>query len=351
MNENRFLKIFSLFAFVSFAAVSCWATAESLHLLLSTWPLALCWIVTIGFFFIASWGSKMIVDSLNQKIYMEKRGLSLIGGVIILLVFWLACSMPTNTHTFFYRNVINSEVSTDIATTQSYLIQIRNNVITENKIKERIADLTNKVELKLGELTAEIENEALPGQGPKAKSILRELADLLGVAKIEPLAYRGTSIQERQKLCDAYRHKMYILLESKKKSIISLMTPSNDHHQKQAAKDYDNLDLIKKYISNGTIDVNDAEGIKTICDKLNDGYSTINTYQQFVDFKSEDDKATYTAPKPVTKVKRLTSVFDVWQDYFEGLYAGHGFFFWILISILVDVAAFIFFDIAFKKRD
>ena len=56
MNENKFLKIFCILAFFAFAAVSCWATAESLHLLLSTWPIAMCWIVTIGFFFIASWG-------------------------------------------------------------------------------------------------------------------------------------------------------------------------------------------------------------------------------------------------------------------------------------------------------
>lgn len=100
MNENKFLKVFCLLAFLAFAAVSCWATAESLHLLLPSWPLAMCWVVTIGFFFIASWGTKMIVDSLNQKIYLEKRGLRLLGGIFILLVFWLACSMPTNTHTF-----------------------------------------------------------------------------------------------------------------------------------------------------------------------------------------------------------------------------------------------------------
>ena len=45
------------------------------------------------------------------------------------------------------------------------------------------------------------------------------------------------------------------------------------------------------------------------------------------------------------------SVFDVWKDFFRGLYKGHGFVFWILISILVDIAAFIFFDLAFKKED
>lgn len=107
MEQKNYLKLVWTVAFIAFAAVSCWATAESLHLLLSSWPLAMCWVVTVGFFIIASLGTKMIVDSLNQNIYLEKRGLRLIGGIVIVLIFWLICSMPTNTHTFLYRTVIN----------------------------------------------------------------------------------------------------------------------------------------------------------------------------------------------------------------------------------------------------
>jgi hypothetical protein len=47
----------------------------------------------------------------------------------------------------------------------------------------------------------------------------------------------------------------------------------------------------------------------------------------------------------------LLSVYDVWVDFLTGKQGGLAFVFWIIISILVDVAAFIFFDIAFKKRD
>lgn len=351
MNENKFLKIFAILAFLAFAAVSCWATSESLHLLLSSWPVVMCWVVTIGFFFIASWGTKMIVDSLNQKIYLEKRGMRLIGGLVIILVFWLACSMPTNTHTFFYRSVINDKVTTDISTTEGYLVQIRDNTVTETKIQIKCAELKNKVDVKLGELKAEIENEANPGFGPKSKEILREFADLLGVAKIDPLSYKSTSVQDRQRLYDAYRTKIYILLESRLMNIVKELTPANNNHQVQAAKDYKNLELLKKYIEDGTLDLNDANDIKTVCDKLNAAYSTIRTYQQFVDFKDETDQKAYTSPNAVTKVKRMISVFDVWEDFLKGEYAGHGFFFWVLISILVDVAAFLFFDIAFKKSE
>lgn len=351
MNGNKFLKIFGLLGFLAFAAVSCWATAESLHLLLSSWPLALCWAVTIGFFFIASWGTKMIADSLNQKIYVEKRSLHLVGGIFIILFFWLICSMPTNTHTFFYRSVINDKVMSDIATTEGYLKQIRDNEITETKIQIRLAELDKKVDLKLGELKAEIENDANPGFGPAAKRILRDFAEIFGVAKIDPLSYKGTSIQDRQRLYDAYRHKMLTLMDAKKLNILKEMTPTNDNHQKQAASNYKNLELVKKYIDDGTMDLNDANDVKKVCDKLNEAYATIRTYEQFVDFKNETDRNAYTASNAVTKVKRMLSVFDVWKDFLNGEYAGHGFLFWVIISILVDIAAFIFFNMGFGQRD
>ncbi len=349
MGQNKFLKLFCVLGFAAFALVSCWATAESLHLLLPTFHIVFCWIVTFGFFFIASWGSKMIVDSLNQKIYMEKRGWHLFGGVIILLFFWLICSMPTNTHTFFFRSVIGDKVTSDISTTQGYLAQIKGNVVTETKIQAECAKVRNKVEIKLGELKAEIENDANPGFGPKAKQILSEFAEVLGVAKIDPLSYRGISVQERKKLYDAYRSKIYILLENRLINIVKEMTPTNQDYMKIAEKDYQNLELTKKYIDEGELDVCDAEDIQIVCDNLNKGYSTIRTYKQFVDFKDEVDEKDYTSPNAITKVKRMISVFDVWKDFLKGEYAGHGFFFWVLISILVDIAAFIFFDIAFKK--
>jgi len=352
MNQNKYLKLFCAIAFLAFAAVSCWATAESLHLLLPSWPAAACWVVTVGFFFIASWGTKMIVDSFNQSIYLEKRGLRLIGGIIIMLVFWLFCSMPTNTHTFFYRSVIGNKVSSDISTTRGYLVQIKDNTVTDTRIKLKLAELENAVEVKLGELKSEIFNEANPGYGPKSKEILASFAELLGVAKIEPLAYKGGgSVQDLNRLYEAYRNKMYILMDSKKMSIIKELTPANNNHQKQAATDLKNLDIVKKNIDNKNLNLSDAEDIDMIGEKLNDCYSTIRTYKQFVDFKDEADAKAYTAPNAVTKVKRMISVFDVWKDYVAGEYAGHGFIFWIIISILVDVAAFIFFDIAFKRQD
>ena len=351
MNDNKFVKIFTLAGFLAFAAVSCWATAESLHLLLPSWPNVFCWAITIGFFFIASWGTKMIADSLNQNIYMEKRGATLIGGVIIVLVFWLLCSMPTNTHTFFFRNLIDEKVTNDIAATQGYLSQIKDNTVTDAKIQAKCAEIENQINSKLQSLEAEIKNPLNPGNGPETERVLGEIAQILGVAKINKLSGTGNSVNERKTLYDAYRQTILMQLDNKKMNIVKAMTPSNDNYRKSATKDWKNLELTKNYIDAGQLSLTDADDIKTVCNNLNQGYSTIKTYQQFVDFKNEGDKEAYTCANPQTKVSRLLSVYDVWIDFIQGKQGGFAFIFWILISILVDVAAFIFFDIAFKKRD
>ena len=338
-------------AFIAFAAVSCWATAESLHLLLSSWPLVMCWVVTVGFFIIASLGTKMIVDSLNQDIYLEKRGLRLVGGIVIVLIFWLICSMPTNTHTFFYRTVINDKVNTDISTTRGYLSQIKNNTNNKTQATVKVNELKNNVDVLLGELEAEIKNEVNPGFGPKSKEILRKFATLLEVDKVEPLSYKGTSKQDRDKLCDAYRTKIYILAENRATNIMAHILSPNSDNIKEVKRDDENLALVKKYIGDKTINLNDAEDIEDVCDKLNTAYNTVKKNSDFINFSSKTDEANYTADNPITKVKRMISVFDVWEDFMAGEYAGHGFMFWIIISILVDIAAFIFFDLAFKKRE
>lgn len=282
---------------------------------------------------------------------MEKRGQHLLGGVIILLIFWLVCSMPTNTHTFFYRSVINDKVSTDISTTSGYLGQIKDNTNNKTQAQIKVNELKNNVDLLLGELEAEIKNEANPGFGPKSKDILRKFATLLGVDKIEPLSYKGTSVQDRDKLQDAYRTKIYILAENRAANIMAHILAPNKDNLKEVERDDANLSLLKKYISDKTIDLNESSDIENVCEKLSTAYNTIKKNRDFVNFSSKTDEITYTADNPVTKVKRMLSVFDVWEDFLAGQYAGHGFLFWIVISILVDVAAFVFFDIAFKKRE
>lgn len=352
--EKNYSKLLWALVFVAFAAVSCWATAESLHLLLSTWPVAICWVVTIGFFIVASYGTKMVVEAFDQNLFIEHRGMRLAGGLLIFLLFWLVCSMPTNTHTFFYRTVINDKVSQDVSTTRGYLSQIVNNTNEEEKARAKVADLKNKVDLKLGDLKSEIDNDANPGFGPKAKEILASFAELLSVPSIQSLTYRNLGSVGRQKLYESYRQKIYTLYESRARNIIAeIMYPNPD--VLNAAKLADkNLEVLTQAIVSGDVDLNVPEavtGTGGVCDRLNDGYNAVKNGKNFVLFSSPSDEARYTAENPVTNVKRMVSVFDVWTDFVKGVYKGHGFMFWVIISILIDLVAFVAFDLAFKKSE
>lgn len=352
MGENNYTKLVYVALFIGLAMISCWATSESFMLLLPSLPGFVAWIVTFAFFLIASFGSKLIVDSFNKNIYLEKRGTKLIFGVIILVFFWLLCSMPTNTHTFFYRSYVDQKVSTDISNTQGYLAQIKNNTKIDQQIQKKKTELENQVNVRLGELKAEIENEANPGFGEKSKEILASFAEILGVAKIDPLTFKGSSLsrQGRQTLYEAYRRKILTLMDSKKQNIENALMPTNKDYRKVASTDYKNLDHVKQYIQDETLVLTNPKDVQTVCNQLNAGYNTIKTYKDFVSFQSADDENRFTEPNPETRVKRLLNVYDVWNDFLHGEYPG-SFIFWIMISILVDIASFIFFDLAFKKED
>lgn len=353
MEENKTLKIISLCGFAIFAAVSCWATAESLHLLLPSWPSFMCWAVTIGFFVIASIGTKLIVDSFNQNIYLEKRGLRLIGGILLTLVFWLICSMPTNTHTFFYRTAAPDIVTQDLALTKSYLQQLRDNVKNETEIKEKLDSLERGVNSGVTALFNEIENMAQPGFGPRAKAILIEIAKDLLVSRIPELSYQGTTASQQKALKDQYNAMIGELLNNRKSELRTNYTdPQEKLFMPEAAKAIETIESIEDSVmqmdANGVVDNNLIAQADIALQK---GYTTIKNYADYVTFKSDSDKELYTADNLVTKTTKLLSVIDVWKDFIAGKHAGRGFVFWIVISILVDIAAFIFFDIAFKKRE
>lgn len=349
--QNKFLKLLYLVAFVALAGVSCWATAESLHMLLESFPYAFCWVITIAFFIIASFGTKLIVDSLNQNVYVEKRGAKLILGIVITLVFWLVCSMPTNTHTFFYRSVANSIAFNDIQTTEGYLDQLISNSAVEKQIvrtqQQLIADVTGKQT----ELENEIDRPADPGFGPNAKNILYDLGKILGNRDITEVPIKGNSKQERKNVKQQYKRIISGYITADTAAIRANMTSAaKSTYQADAKTAKDNLRPVENAITANPSALNNVHFAHNVDSRLIKGYAIISTYANFVNFKSMD-KDKYVTEHPVTKLKRLMSVFDVWHDVLTGQYKGHGFIFWILISILVDIAAFIFFDLTFKKRE
>ena len=353
MEQNNLWKVLSLLGFLAFAGVSVWATAESLHLLLPSWPVALCWIVSFGFFIMASLGTKLIVDSLNQNIYLEKRGLRFVGGIILFLVFWIVCIMPTNTHTFFYRSTITDVVTQDLTTTKGYLQQLRDNIKTETAVKLKAEQLERDVNTQIRALEREIDNILDPGFGPRSRAILDGIASTLQVAKIPELSYKNASPNTRKILKEQYRAMIYDILNNRIAELkVNYITPQEKLFKPESAQQIKNIETMEGHVANmGAMGHVDNDVIMQSDMVLKKSYATIKNYADFVNFNTKEDEARYLADNQMTRTSGMLSVIDVWKSFVAGEYEGRGFMFWVVTAILVDIAAFVFFDITFKKRE
>lgn len=342
MEQKKCLKIGSVVFFLILAAYSCWATAHSLHLLMPKIPYVLVWGITIAFFIVASYATKMITDALNQNIYQENRKAKLGIGIVLLLIFWLICSMPTNTHTFFYNQKIGDVVTQDINVTKGYLSQLANRTVIDpafNDIKDQVDELSINMTNEFNGVPGK--SSGRKGNGQYVMECMRNINNILG-SNI-PIDTRANVYDLN--ILNRYNTEITTTLEKVKRT-------------KYQTQDYllaDDMladlevmeDTIQAMVNAGEVDedlIKQTEGV------LQGAYALIKNNSKFVDF-DENDVEIYTAENLVTRTKRLLSVFDVWVDFVKGRYAGSGFFFWIIISILVDVAAFIFFDLAFKKEE
>ena len=339
-----------LLGFVIMAGISCWATEHSFHLLIQWMPEPFVWGLTIAFFVVASYGTKLIVDGLNKDIYIEHRRRTFWLGVVLTVIFWLLMSMPTNTHTFFYNHNIGNKVQEDLTTTSSYLQQIadRNNVDSAYyEVHDKVNELFKQVEAEING----IGGTGRRGNGEYVRQLLGEINPILE-AEIP-----GTSIKFNDEAW-AWRNTDQRILtgyQEQKDQALERIKDENYKVSKTAASEATEInrkiimmnDTIKKMVELGNIHedvITQADGV------ILSGYTSVKTNQRFVNFAGDTDRQLYTAENLETNTKRMLSVIDVWIDFLSGKYP-LSFLFYVLLSILVDVAAFIFFDLAFKKTE
>lgn len=338
----------SLLAFIILAGISCWATEHSFHLLIKWMPEAFVWGLTIAFFIMASYGSKLIVDSLNKDLYIEHRRRDFWIGTTLVLIFWLFMSMPTNTHTFFYNHAINNVIQEDMTTTESYLSQIKNRTNVDSAYFKLHDDINNKFDSLAAEFNG-IGGTGKRGSGEEVRGILQRInsrleRELSGSSiPFDDANFRKTD----QTILTKYNNAKDKAL----KSIRDKKYMASPQEAKVAQEDIRKIELmsdtVKTLSEMGDIPediINQSEEV------LLSGYTCIKNNNKYVKFDNEKDKELYTAENLETRSKRMLSVIDVWLDFFGGKYP-ISFFFYILLSILVDVAAFMFFNFAFQKED
>ena len=330
------------------AGISCWATQKSLHLLLPAgWPNILIWGMTIAFFVVASFGTKLIVDSFMSADFVENRYFKLIGGLLLVVCFWLIMSMPTNTHTFFYNDQIGNVITKDIETTNKYLQQIIDKGTGTTRTLDAVGkEIFDKVEEQKRLVVAEFNGEGPTGKRGNGKQIgryLEEINKILNSNIQQDTRYNSTDVD----ILIKYQVEINTALNSAlKPHTITTSTVNKARTEKNRLTAMN--DSIQNDLQVGNIS---EEKIKQVEKLLADGYNTIQSNRQFVEFDTEtDDEEVYTRENGVTRTKRMASVIEVFfVDFLQGKYPS-SFWYYVILSILVDIAAFIFFDIAFKEE-
>ncbi len=346
---GNFKIIGCIIAFLILAGISCWATEQSLHLLLPTgWPEVLVWGITIAFFVIASYGTKLIIDTLTYPGFIDNRRWKLFGGILLVVFFWLLMSMPTNTHTFFYNDKIGSVITKDIETTNKYLSQIVDRGTSSTMVLDSVGTkMKDAVEEERVHIVRQFNGDEPPykrGNGEKISEHINNINKILKSNIIQDINYNSAD----PAILNKYQIEINkALADALKTHTVSMQSVDAAKEQKRRLMALN--DSIQDHISTGSL--SEAE-IKQCEKELKDGYNIIGTNKLFVDFdRNSDDEAVYTKENVETRTKRMASVIDVFfVDFLQGKYPA-SFWYYVILSILVDIAAFIFFDIAFKRNE
>ncbi|MBD5171488.1 MAG: hypothetical protein HDT07_05730 [Bacteroidales bacterium] len=356
MSKINFFRIFALIAFVALAGFSCFWTAESLYIWQPSITIFGAWLIAVVFFIVASICFGKLMKSLdkNEDFYGKLFGRSgaLLLSLLGLLIFWLLVSLPTNTHTLLYRASIKNVLTADLNRTQGYLQGLKDNNVAIKEIDQKYKSKSEAVDALIIRLIAEIDHPGYEGIGHRFEKILVELDRTLSVGvnnpvKINRVENVGKSKTQWLAAINYYQQQAYDQLKLYRASCDKEI---NEIKNTMGSKELNNL------IKNNTRALSDINKMTTVnnnvvqaaIDDLVNSYAYIKANAQYINFK-ENDKGRYTREGAMPEAKEMLSVPDVWKDYLTtDKYNGHGFVWWILIAILVDLAGFIFCYISFK---
>ena len=344
--------------FVIFGAISCFATSESLYLTFDGAFPRFIWVaIVIGFYIITSLGTKWIIESFSSD-YQEKRRLKLFGGLLIVLVFWLAVSFPTNAHTFLYKRAAKTVAQKEIAWQDKQLYSITDvNAWAYDKeaaINKQVADIESLKE----SLIDEIKHPDRKGFAEKADSILLKIEDKLRIAKgsIPRIKAKSFSTNEMNRLDKHYSNAIadqLVIYESKLQKDLAIQIANREKEVERAKDTKKRLEAMIKALDDNR-NVNEAM-LKEARAQINNAYNILDNYT----ITGESSYRTkYVENEKGLPSHKLTNAGEiVYKDYLTGqlnkkydIQETKSMIYFILISLMIDIAAFLFFNIAFKSN-
>lgn len=365
MNQgNPVIVILSLLAFIAFGAISCWATSESLfhtELFGQGVPKIMYWIIVVGFYVITSLGTKWIIDSFNTEAFVEKRKLKLVGGILIVAVFWVLVSLPTNAHTFLYKRSAKSVAQKELkwqegqlsarADIDAYELQIRNDIM------KPVLEINQLKESLVGD-EGEINHLERPGYAEESEEILQKIERKLRVnnGTIKRIRANNSSKNEINRLRGYYSNaidaQLAIFASELEREIANLVA----NHEKNVADAKSAEKLVRAaYEALNADDESREDVLEAARNQINNAYNVLGDGRIAGAPSVRED---YVENMKGMPSNRLTNVVEVvYRDYLSGqldkkydMPEVKGMIYFFLLSLMIDLAAFLFFNIAFKKN-
>jgi len=351
-------KVLWFLGFLVVAAISCWATASSFHLMMPSMPILAVWGMTVVFFCFASFAVKWIVDSLNNDGSLTHPKVMLWGGLAILFFTWVIISLPTNAHTFFYKLKIGDVVTEDLKTTKVYSEQIANRTVVDSAYLEKYSKIMSSWEqfynqAAFGRSYNSVEGAS--GIGKFANEYITKLNEELGKDgekyKVDyPDLTNRASQSEIVKILNRVKTELSQKLDELKSDIYQVPLEASTEAKKDVNRIVAMEDSVHQLILTNQISEDSAEPIITqSAGVLKVAYANIKNSSKFVKFNNKDEEKLYTAANIETKTTRFLNPYSVTHDFFTGKIP-FTFTFWLLLSILIDISGFFFYYQATKRH-
>ena len=358
MGKPNYFRIFAMVAFVALAGMSCKWTAESLYMWhpdLKVWG---AWTIAVLSFIVASLCFSQLLKSLDRNVDFYGKTFGRTGALLIglfgLVFFWMCVSLPTNTHTLLYGANIKNVLTQDIARTKGYLTDLKDNNQAIRAIENERDAVNAHIYTLIEGMKEEIDHPGHNGIGWRFNKELAQVDAILSEKIGKPVKIT------RSERVGSNKREWYQTLEFYQTAIIAQLNVYNNMCQNKirtirTAMDDNELKAKIRNLNIAQEDINQMKSvspavIEAASKDLVRSYSYIKKNADYIKFKSEEDKARYTAEFPHTDAENLLNVEEVVRDYIKtDRYKGMNY--WILIAILVDVAGFVFFNIAFNRKN
>ncbi|MEE1323204.1 MAG: hypothetical protein UHE91_05215 [Bacteroidales bacterium] len=330
MGNNNFLKLGAGVLWLAVSIASCYLTVESFYLL-TGWSRWLLWIMASAFFLLSSVGMTFIYDSFNSNsdLLEAKRTPCFVTGLLIVLAFWGIFSLPTNAHTLYLQENAIEVVKKDLVKAQKELDNLPNKELTTIELEKKL----NNVETLLSNLEVEYLNPSRRGLGWRCDTIIvrieRELSNKEENFKIDKS--KGRTAKE------SFEHiarQVYNKLENSVKKDLTERLNISKEHQIQMKATSRKINNLLKHIDK----MNPSTAVENSQKPLESACSLLETYTKKAEHEFDN-----------TETAKLKNVYGVLFSWFRGDLKGQGFAIWFVISILIDLAGFLFATIAFRN--